>query len=97
MTTDFCGTRETFRKTQELGARLRGRTATQRSKKGSVKVLRGVSGSRVLRRVLRTGFAVGFAVKEGSEKGSQKGFREGVFQKVLRTPLCRVRPFRRVP
>ena len=45
------------------GARLRGRTATQRSKKGSENVL-----GRVL------GGAMGFAVKKGSEKASQKGF-----------------------
>ena len=53
-----------------LGARLRGRTATQRSKKGSEKG----SGEGVLRRFLRRGPAMGFAVKKGSEKGSQKGF-----------------------
>ena len=55
-------------------ARLRGRAATQRSKKGSEKVL-----GRVLGRVLgkgseKGGSAMGFAVKKGSEKGSQKGF-----------------------
>ena len=61
-----CGTVEF-----ELAARLRGRTATQRSK---IRVLRG-SGEWVLRRVLRRGpFSVGFTVKDGSEKGSQKGF-----------------------
>ena len=49
-----------------LGARLRGRTATQRSKKGSEKVL---GKGRVLRRVLRRGPAVGFTVKKGSQKG----------------------------
>ena len=43
-----------------LGARLRGRTATQRSKKGSGKVLGRVLGKRVLRR----GPAVGFTVKK---------------------------------
>ena len=61
-----------------LGARLRGRTATQRSKKGSEKVLGRVlgkgSGEGVLRRVLRRGPAMGSTVKKGSEKGSQKGF-----------------------
>ena len=56
----------------DLGARLRGRTATQRSKKGSEKVLEGREG--VLRSVLRRGPARGFAVKKGSEKGSQKAF-----------------------
>ena len=38
---------------------------------------------------------MGFTVKKGSEKGSQKGFCEGGFQKVPRTPPCRVRPLRR--
>ena len=52
-----------------LGARLRARTATQRSKKGSEKVL-----GRVLRRVLRRGPAMGFIEKRGSAKGSQKAF-----------------------
>ena len=66
-----------------LGARLRGRTATQRSKKGSEKG----SEEGVLRRVLRRGLSMGFTVKKGSEKGSQKGFSEGSFQKVPRTPL----------
>ena len=51
----------------QLGARLRGRMATQRSKKGSEKG----SGER---RVLRRGLAVGFTLKKGSQKGSQKGF-----------------------
>ena len=46
--------------------------ATQRSKKGSEKVLEGFWG-RVLRRVLRRGSAMGFTVRKGSEKGSQKG------------------------
>ena len=55
---------------RKLGARLRGRTATQRSKKGSGKG----SGEGVLRRVLRRGPGVGCTVKKGSEKGSQKGF-----------------------
>ena len=35
---------------------------------------------------------MGFTVEKGSEKGSQKGFSEGGFQKVPRTPPCRVRP-----
>ena len=56
-----------------LGARLRGRTATQRSKKGSEKVLGRVL-RRVLRRVLKRGPAVDCAVKKESEKGSQKRF-----------------------
>ena len=61
-----------------LGARLRGRTATQRSKKGSEKVLERVlgkgSGEGFWGRVLRRGSAMGFTVKKGCEKGSQKGF-----------------------
>ena len=56
---------------------------------------------RVLRRVLRKRPAMGFTVKKGSEKGSekgsQKGFWEGGFQKVPRTPPCRVCPLRRAP
>ena len=59
-----------------LGARLRGRTATQRSKKGSEKVLGRVLG-RVLRRVLKTPppFACyGFHSKKGSKPLSEKGF-----------------------
>ena len=58
-----------------MGARLRGCTGTQRSKKGSEKVMGGFW-ERVLRRVLRreSAIAMGFAVKKGSEKGSQKGF-----------------------
>ena len=57
---------------QDLGAHLKGRTATQRSKKGSEKVLGRVLGKG--RRVVRRGPAVGFTVYQGSEKGSQKGF-----------------------
>ena len=55
------------------------------------------SGEGVLRRVLRRGSSVGFTVRKGSEQGSQKGFWEGGFQKVPRTPPCRVRPLRRAP
>ena len=47
------------------GARLRGRTATQRSKRGSEKVLEMVLRGRVLRRVFRRGSAMGFTVKKG--------------------------------
>ena len=72
----------------QLGTRLRSRLATQRSKKGSEKVLG---------RVLRRGPAVGFYIKKGSEKGSQKGIWERGFQKVPRTPPRRVRPLRRAP
>ena len=52
--------------------------ATERSKKGSEKVLGRP--------------AMGFTARKGSEKGSQKGFREEGFQKVPRTPPWRVRP-----
>ena len=55
-----------------MGARLRGRTATQRSKKGSEKVL---------------GRVLGKGSQKGSEKGacygfySKKGFSEGVLSR----------------
>ena len=78
----------------DLVARLRGRTATQRSKKkGSEKVLGRVLGkdSQKVR-----GPAMGFTVKKGSENGSRKGFWEGGFQKLTRTPW-RARPLRRAP
>ena len=52
-------------KNGQLGARLRGRKATRRSKKGVEKDFK------VLERVLRIGFAMGFTVQRGSEKGSQ--------------------------
>ena len=52
-----------------MGARLRGRTATQRSKKGSEKVL-----GRVLGKGLQKGSEKGACyVFYSSEKGSQKG------------------------
>ena len=62
-------------KRSQLGARLRGRTATQRSKKGSETVL---------------GRVLGKGSQKGSEKGvccgfcSGKGFREGFSEGVLR-------------
>ena len=63
-----------------LGARLRGRTATQRSKKGSEKASQKGSGEGVLRRVLRRGpFSMGFTVK----KGVLGGFSEGVLRRQL--------------
>ena len=59
--------------TPKFGARLRDRTATQRSKKGSVKVL-----GRVLEKDSQKGSekgaCYGFYRKKRSEKGSQKGF-----------------------
>ena len=70
-----------------LGARLRGRMATQRSKKGSEKVLGSVLGMGSEHGTCNTWFTV----TKGSEKGSQKS--EGVlsFQKVPGTPpRCRV-------
>ena len=57
-----------------LGACLRGRTATQGSKKGSEKVLGRVLGKGSQKGSERGLPAVGFTVKQGSEKGSQKGF-----------------------
>ena len=77
-----------------LGARLRGRMATQCSKKGyrSEKVLERVLGKGSQK--LRRSSAMGFTVGKGSEKGSQKRFWEGGFQKVPRTPPWRVRPLR---
>ena len=52
-----------------VGCAPKGHTATQRSKKGSEKVLGRVlgkgSGEGVLRRVLRRGPALGFTVKKG--------------------------------
>ena len=59
----------------KVGARLRGRTATQRSKKGSEKVLG---------RVLGKGFWEGSPAQKGFEKGgcygfySKKGSEKGV-------------------
>ena len=78
-------------------ARLRGRTATQRSEKGSEKVLERVLGKGFWGRgsgegVLRRGSAMGFTVKKGSEKGSQKGFWEGNFQVPRTRPLVEYAP-----
>ena len=73
---------------REWGARLRGRTATQRFK---IRVLRrfwkGFWGRVLLRRVLRRGSAVGFTVGKGSEKGSQRGSEKGVSSRFLERPL----------
>ena len=67
-----------------FGARLRGRTATQRSKKGSGKG----SGEGVLRRVPRRGPAMGFTVKTGSEKGfSEEGSEKAISRRCLERPL----------
>ena len=62
-----------LRGTLFLGARLRGRTATQRSRKGSENVLGRVLGEGS-QKVSEKGACYGFTVKKGSEKGSQKGF-----------------------
>ena len=40
---------------------------------------------------------MGFTVKKGSEKVLRRGSGKGGFQKVPRTPPCRVRPLRRAP
>ena len=56
-----------------LGARLRGRTVTQRSKKGSEKVLGRVLGEGS-QKGSEKGACYGFYSNKGSEKGSQKGF-----------------------
>ena len=70
-----------------LGARLRGRTATQRSKKGSENVLGRVLGNGVLRRVLRRGPAMRFYSKKGSEKGSQRVSEKAVSRRCPERPL----------
>ena len=68
---------------EESDARLRGRTATQRSKKGSEKVL-----GRVLRRVLRRGPAMGFTLKKGSEgRVLREDSEKGVSRRCLERPL----------
>ena len=84
----------------QLGARLRGRMATQRSKKGSEKVLGRVLGKGSQKGSEKGAFFYGFCNKKKnkpSEKGSQKGFWEEGFQKVPSTPSWRVRPLRRAP
>ena len=82
-----------------LGAHLRGRsgrTATQRSKKGSEMVLGRVWGRvlrRVRRRVLRRVLRMGFTVQKGSEKGwFSEGVLERGFPEVPRSPLGEYAP-----
>ena len=58
---------------QELGARPRGRMATQRSKKGSEKVLGRVLG-KGSQKGSEKGACYGFYSLNGSEQGSQTGF-----------------------
>ena len=74
-----------------MGARLRGRTATQRSKKGSERVLGKGSGEgfwgRVLRRVLKRGLAVGFAVKRVLRRVLRRGSEKGVSRRCPERPL----------
>ena len=70
-------------------ARLRGRTATQRSKKGSEKALGRVVG-RVLRRVLRRGPAMGFTVKRVLRRVLRS--EKGVSRRCLERPLGEYAP-----
>ena len=87
------GFKKAFGRRLYSGARLRGCTATQRSKKGSENVL---------------GRVLGKGSQKGSEKGAYYGFyskkrvlrrvlRRGFQKGVSRTPPRRVRPLRRVP
>ena len=62
--------------TSKLGARLRGRTATQRSKKGSEKVL-----GRLLEKGSQKGSEKGACYGFTAKKGSEKGFSEGVLRR----------------
>ena len=62
-----------------LGARLRGRTATQRSKKGSEKILGRVLG-KGSQKGSEKGACYGLYSKEGSEKGSEKGVSSGCLE-----------------
>ena len=77
-----------------LLSRARGRTATQRSKKGSEKVLRRVLES-VLRRVLRSGLSTVFAVKKGPgwrgrwPRGGQRPRRNPQIQQLAMTEHSR--------
>ena len=59
-----------------LGARLRGRAATQHSKKGSERVL-----GRVLGKGSQKGSEKGAWYGFHSKKGSEKGFSEGVLRR----------------
>ena len=60
------------------GARLRGRTTTQRSKKGSQTVL-----GRALGRVLRRGSAMGFTVKRVLRRVLRRGSEKAVCRRCL--------------
>ena len=73
-------------------SRLRGRAATQCSKKGSEKVLGRVLG-RVLRRVLRRGATVGFTVQKGVlRRVLRRGSEKGVSRRCLERPLGEYAP-----
>ena len=74
-----------------MGARPRGRTATQRSKKGSEKVPGKGSGEGVLRRVLRGWPALGFTVKRVLRRVLRRGSEKAVSRTCLERPLG-VRP-----
>ena len=55
---------------RSLGACLRGRTATQRSKRGSEKVLGRNLGEGSQKGSEKGGVGMGFTVKKGSQKGT---------------------------
>ena len=80
---------------QDSGARLRGRTTTHASKKGSEKGVLTMALAQVLKRVLRRCLVVG--VKGKFQKDFSEGVLRGVFQKVLRMRIWRVPSPRRVP
>ena len=62
----------------KLGARLRGRTATQRSKKASEKVLERVLGKGSQKGSEKGAFFCGFCSKRGFSEGVlRRGFPEG--------------------
>ena len=72
---------------RKLGARLRGHTATQRSKKGSEKVLGRVLG-KVLKSALRRGACYGFYSKKRVlrrvlRRGSEKGISRRCLERLL--------------
>ena len=73
------------------GARLRGRTATQRSKKVLRRFWKGFRG-RVLRRVLRRGSAMGFTVKRVLRRVLRRGSEKGVSRRCPERPLGEYAP-----
>ena len=72
------------------GARLRGRTATQRSKKGS-ETGQG-SGEGFWGRVLRRGSAMGFTVKRVLRGVLRRGSEKGLSRRCLERPLVEYAP-----